>query len=192
MIAHVVVGSVVAATLLLLPPGADAQAIKIFGPDPHARKCFESARNAADFDATTPYARMSCTSALEADSLRTKDRAATHVNRGILSMALQEYSSAMADFDAAMALYPRYGAIYVNRGNVFFIRDGYHDAIAEYTKALAADMDEYQVAYLNRGMAHEILGHFEAAEADYRRALALAPEWGLAISKLARVLAKQN
>jgi len=192
MIAPGVVGSVVATTLLLLPPGADAQAIKIFGPDPDARKCFEFARKAADSGTTTQYARNSCTSALEAAGLRTRDQAATHVNRGILSMALQEYSSAMADFDAAMLLYPSYGAIYVNRGNLFFIRDAYDRAIGEYTAALAAEMDEYQVAYLNRGMAHEILGHFEAAEADYRRALALAPEWGLAISKLARVLAKQN
>ncbi len=72
------------------------------------------------------------------------------------------------------------------------LHDGYDSAIGEYTKALAAEMDEYQVAYLNRGMAHEILGHLEAAEADYRRALELAPEWGLAISKLARVLVKQN
>ena len=192
MIGHVAVCSVVAAMLLLLPLGANAQAIKIFGPDPDARKCFESARKAADFGATTPYARNSCTSALGADGLRTKDRAATHVNRGILSMALEEYGSALGDFDAAMVLHPEYGAIYVNRGNVFFIHDGYDSAIAEYTKALAAEMEEYQVAYLNRGMAHEILGHWDAAEADYRRALALAPEWGLAISKLARVLSKRN
>jgi tetratricopeptide (TPR) repeat protein len=190
--APVVVGSVVAATLLLLPLGAGAQAIRTFGPDPDARSCFESARATAFFGGTTPYARTSCTSALASGELRTKDRAATHVNRGILSMALQEYSSAMGDFDAAMVLYPAYGAIYVNRGNVFFLHDSYDSAIAEYTEALAADMNEYQVAYLNRGMAHEILGHWEAAEADYRRALALAPEWGLAISKLARVLAKQN
>jgi tetratricopeptide (TPR) repeat protein len=192
VIVRVVIGSVVAATLFLLPLGANAQAITIFGPDPDARKCFESAKNAAEFGATTPYSRVSCTTALETGKLRTKDRAATHVNRGILSMNLQEYSSAIGDFDAARELYPRYGAIYVNRGNVFFIRDRFPSAIAEYTQALEAEMDEYQVAYLNRGMAHEMLGQFDAAEADYRQALALAPEWGLAISKLARVLGKQH
>ena len=186
------VGSVVAATLFLLPPGANAQALKVFGASPDARKCFESARSAVDFGATTPYSRQSCTSALLADRLRTPDKAATHVNRGILSMALQEYSSAMGDFGAAMVLHPSYGAIYVNRGNVFFISDRYDSAIAEYTKAIAAEMDEYQVAYLNRGMAHEILGHLDAAEADYRHALALSPQWGLALSKLARVVSKQN
>ena len=122
----------------------------------------------------------------------TRDKAATYVNRGILSMALAEYGKALEDFDGAMLLHPSYGAIYLNRGNVFFIRDAYDDAIAQYTKALEAEMVEYQVAYLNRGMAHEILGHFDAAEADYRQALALAPEWGLAISKLARVLGKQH
>jgi tetratricopeptide (TPR) repeat protein len=135
---------------------------------------------------------MSCTTALESGKLSIKDRAATHVNRGILSMALEEYGSALGDFDAATELYPEYGAIYLNRGNVFFIRESYDSAIAEYTKALAAEMNEYQVAYLNRGMAHENLGHWEAAAADYREALALDPQWGLAISKLARVSAKRN
>ena len=192
MTAHVVVGSVVAATLILLSIGAHAQAISVFGPSPDARSCFESAKLAAQFGRSTPYAKNACTRALEAGKLRTKDRAATHVNRGILSIALEQYTSAMADFDAAILLYPRFGAIYLNRGNVLFLNDGYSNAIAEYTEALAAEMDEYEVAYLNSGMAHEILGDLESAEADYRRALALAPEWGLAISKLARVLAKQN
>ncbi len=193
MIGHVVVCSVVVTTgLLLLPLRGDAQAVRIYGPDLDARECFDSARTAVDFGDTTPYALKSCTTALEAGRLQTKDKAATRVNRGILSMALREYAKALEDFDSAMNLYPRYGAIYVNRGNVFFIRDSYDRAVAEYTKALEAEMNEYQVAYLNRGMAHEILGHWEAAEADYRRALALAPKWGLAISKLARVLGKRD
>jgi len=191
MIGHVAVCSVLFAIGLLLPLRGSAQAIRVYGVDSDARQCFDLARRAAKFGETTPYARNSCTTALAA-KLETRDRAATHVNRGILSMALEEYRSALGDFDAAMVLHPEYGAIYVNRGNVFFIHDRFVSAIDEYTKAVAAEMDEYQVAYLNRGMAHEILGHLEDAEADYRRALELSPEWGLAISKLARVLGKQN
>ncbi len=53
-------------------------------------------------------------------------------------------------------------------------------------------MDEYEVAYLNRGMAHELRGDLNAAEADYRQALQLRPEWGTALSKLARVLTKPH
>ncbi len=193
MISHVVVCSVVVTIgCCLLPLRADAQAVRIWGADPEARECFASARTAVNFGATTPHALNSCTAALGAGRLQTKDKAATHVNRGILSMALDEYEAALRDFDAAMDLYPRYGAIYLNRGNIFFIRDAHDSAIVEYTKALGAEMIEYQVAYMNRGMAHEILGHWEAAEADYRRALAVAPDWGLAISKLARVLGKRN
>ena len=105
-------------------------------------------------------------------------------------MALEEYASALRDFDVAKSLYPDHGAIYVNRGNVLFIREDYDSAIEEYTRALGAEMSESQVAYLNRGMAHEILGHRDAAEDDYRQALELAPGWGLAISKLARVSSK--
>ena len=191
MIGRVAVCSVLFAIGLFLPLRGSAQAVKIYGVDSDARQCFDSARRAVAFGETTPFARNSCTTAL-ASELLTRDKAATYVNRGILSMALEEYGSALGDFDAAMVLHPEYGAIYVNRGNVFFIQDRYVSAIAEYTKAVAVEMDEYQVAYLNRGMAHEILGDLEAAEADYRRALELAPEWGIAISKLARVLAKQD
>ena len=192
MIGHVVVCSAVLTTGLLFPLRADSQALRIYGPDLDARECFDSARTAVDFGQISRFALTSCTAALEGGNLKTKDTAATHVNRGILSMALGDYGSALQDLDAAMDLYPRYGAIYLNRGNVFFLRDAYDDAIAEYTKALRAEMVEYQVAFLNRGMAYEALGHLEAAEADYRRALALDSEWGLAISKLARVLAKRN
>jgi tetratricopeptide (TPR) repeat protein len=191
MIGHVAVCSALFAIGLLLPLRGSAQAVRVYGVDSDARQCFDSARRAVTFGETTPFARRSCTTAL-ANELQTGDRAATHVNRGILSMALKKYPNALGDFEAAMVLHPEYGAIYVNRGNVFFIHDRYVSAIAEYTRALAAEMDEYQVAYLNRGMAHEVLGDLEAAEADYRRALELAPEWGLAISKLARVLAKQH
>jgi tetratricopeptide (TPR) repeat protein len=192
MVGHVVVCSVALTAGILLPLRAGAQAVKIYGPNPEARECFDSARTAVDSGGTTRYALKACSGALEGGKLKTRDKAATHVNRGILSMALTDYGKALEDFDAAMDLHPSYGAIYVNRGNVFFIREAYDDAIAEYTKALEAEMAEYQVAYLNRGMAHETLGHWEAAEADYRRALALVPDWGLAISKLARVLAKKN
>ncbi len=192
MIGHVVVCLAVLTTGLLLTLRANAQAVRIYGSDTDARVCFDSARTAVDFGATSQSALASCSNALEGGNLKTKDRAATHVNRGILSMALGDYEKALQDFDAAMHLHPGYGAIYVNRGNVFFIHDAYDDAIAEYTQALGAEMSEYQVAYLNRGMAHETLGHWEAAEADYRRALALDPNWGLAISKLARVLGKRN
>jgi tetratricopeptide (TPR) repeat protein len=192
MIGHVVVCSVALATGLLLPLRANAQAVWIYGRNPEARKCFESAKKAVDLGETTRTALRSCTDALESGKLDIKDRAATHVNRGILDMALGDHAKALRDFDAAQGLHPEYGAIYLNRGNVFFHREAYDDAIAEYSKAIEAEMVEVQVAFLNRGMAHESLGHLEAAEADYRKALALEPNWGLAISKLTRVLGKRQ
>jgi Tfp pilus assembly protein PilF len=75
---------------------------------------------------------------------------------------------------------------------VFFHQGAYDSAISEYTRALTSEMAEYQVAYLNRGMAHESIGHLSLAEDDYRQAVELAPTWGLALSKLARVMSKQN
>ncbi|MCH8136715.1 MAG: hypothetical protein IIB77_12105, partial [Proteobacteria bacterium] len=101
MIGHVVVCLAVLTTGLLLPLRANAQAVRIYGSDTDARVCFDSARTAVDFGATSQSALASCTNALEGGNLKSKDRAATHVNRGILSMALSDYEQALQDFDAA-------------------------------------------------------------------------------------------
>jgi tetratricopeptide (TPR) repeat protein len=178
--------------ILLTPTPAAAQSLRIHGANPDAQRCFESAQQAVQFEQASPFERIPCGTALEASGLSAGDRSATYVNRGVISMALREYESALADFDAAMALHPSHGAIYLNRGNVFFRHGSYDSAISEYTRALASEMAEYQVAYLNRGMAHESLGNLAIAEDDYRQAVELAPTWGLALSKLARVMSKQN
>jgi len=180
------------ASLALVPLKATAQSVTIFGADPDALQCYGKANYAVDTDGTTPDELASCTRALDGGQLSTRDRAATHVNRGILSAVLEDYENAMRDYDAAMDLYPRYGAIYVNRGNIFFLGESYDSAIDEYTKALDADMSEYQVPHLNRGMAYESLGLYADAEDDYRRALEISPNWILAQTKLARVLARMN
>ena len=189
---HVIVSVALTASFLLPPLQAIAQAVSIYGSDPAARECYDSARRAVDFDETLPYSLEPCTQALGQRKLKARDRAATLINRGILNAASKNHSKAIEDYDAARELYPSFGAIYVNRGNIFFLRETYDSAIVEYTKALEAEMSEYQVAHLNRGMAHENLGHYQDAEADYRRALTLAPNWLLAETKLARVLGKMN
>ena len=188
---HVIV-SLVLTTSFLLPLRAVAQAISIYGPDPAARECYESAQRVVELGGTIAFSLGPCTRALEQRKLKVRDRAATHVNRGILSAASADFPRAMRDYEAARELHPEFGAIYVNRGNIFFVRGTYDSAIVEYTRALDAEMSDYQVAHLNRGMAHESLGHYPDAEADYRRALALAPNWPLAETKLARVLGKMN
>ncbi len=189
---HVIVSLVLTTSCFLAPLGAAAQAISIFGADPAALACYDSAKRAVDFAGALAFSLEPCTQALEQMKLKDRDRAATRVNRGILYAALKNYSRAIQDYDAARALHPNFGAIYVNRGNIFFIKESYDSAIVEYTKALEAEMSEYQVAYLNRGMAHESLGHYPNAEADYRQALTLVPNWDLAETKLARVLGKMN
>jgi tetratricopeptide (TPR) repeat protein len=185
-------GMLVVVGLLLPTRRADAQSVRVYGNNPDAQLCFASARDAATFGLVGVSSRMPCSAALASGNLQPRAKAATHVNRGVVSIALGEHESALDDFDAAMRIHPDYGAIYLNRGNVFFIREFYDDAIAEYTKALDAEMDEVQVAYLNRGMAHEHLAQWDAAEADYRRALEIYPEWGVAMSKLDRLSDKRE
>ena len=189
---HVIVSLVLTTSFFLLPLRATAQAMSVYGQDPAARECYDSAKRVVAFDGTIAFSQEPCTRALEQRKLRARDRAATHINRGIMRAASHDYPSAMRDYDTALELYPSFGAIYVNRGNIFFLREIYATAIIEYTKALEAEMVEYEVAHLNRGMAHESLGHYPDAEADYRRALALVPNWRIAETKLARLLGKTD
>ena len=57
MIGHVAVCSLLFAIGLLLPLRGSAQAVKIYGVDSDARRCFDSARRAAAFSGLTdpPY-----------------------------------------------------------------------------------------------------------------------------------------
>ena len=66
--------------------------------------------------------------------------------------AKKEYDKAIADYDQAIRLDPKYAAAYHNRGLAWYAKKEYDKAIADYDEAIRLD-PKYAVAYDNRGDA---------------------------------------
>ncbi len=81
---------------------------------------------------------------------------------------------AIADYDRAIAVNPRFAAAIHNRGWMRHAKGDLDGAIADYGRALALE-PHYTWALSNRGLAHQQKGDLEAALADYDQALAIDP-----------------
>ena len=68
--------------------GAQAQSMRVFGANVDARTCFESARRVVAVGGATEADVRGCGQALDSSTLSRSDRAATHVNRGVLRIAV--------------------------------------------------------------------------------------------------------
>lgn len=127
-----------------------------------------------------------CDRALEEEALRRRDRAGTHVNRGIILFRMQQSDRALADYARAERLTPSVGEIYVNRGAALIIKGDYAEAVAQIDRGLALGVEEAGKAYYNRAMAKEWLDDTRGAYFDYRKAAELDPTWEMPRTQLAR------
>ena len=179
--------------LLLLPVTVFAQALSVYGGNKWARACFDNAELAArDKDIVSRSMLESCDSALEHISLKPKDRAATHANRGIIRAAGNNIDAAMEDYSRAMEILPDSAEVHVNRGNAYFLGSDYAMALSDYERAIALGIRQLHIVHFNMGMAFEKLGNDRAAEVQFRSALELDPDWTLAESRLARLLERRD
>ena len=60
----------------------------------------------------------------------------SYTNRGIAYAGKGQYDHAIADYDKAIELNPRYERAYVNRGDSYYARRQYDHAIADYKDAI--------------------------------------------------------
>ena len=118
-----------------------------------------------------------CDAALKDRTLFKKDRIATLINRGILFNHRGDYTAAIADFEAALALDPEASAAYVNRGNSYVSTQRFDLAIEDYTTALQMNPRDPYIAHYNRGLANEAKRDAALAFADFVRATELRPGW---------------
>ncbi len=100
-----------------------------------------------------------------------------------------DYDGAIADYNRAIELNPKYASAYNNRGNAKSNKRDYDGAIADYNRAIELD-PKYAFAYSNRGSAKSNKRDYDGAIADFDRAIELDPKFASAYNN--RGYAKSN
>lgn len=163
--------------------GGVKAAATILGGSTAGRDCYMAAEHKRETRASLSI----CGRALEEETLSRRDRAATHVNRGIVHMQARDLDSAVADYRAALATEPGLAEAHLNLG-IALLHMGGQDraAIEELTRALAMKPGRPELALYTRAVAYELVGDVRAAYEDYTAAAALAPDWKDPVEQLKR------
>ena len=110
------------------------------------------------------------------------DRSIAHYNRGVTKSQTGNKRSAIAAYNRAIALDPRFVDAYINRGNAKATLGQERAALADYDRAVAlAPEDAY--AYYNRGCAKYKFDRQAEAMVDFERAGQLDPQFTLTVVK---------
>jgi len=128
----------------------------------------ESCRQAEDMDRRL----IGCTKIIQDRSTSKEVLVAAYNNRGMAYRGKREYDRAIADFNEAVRLNPKYALAFANRAAVHFDRNEYDRAITDLDKAINLDQ-RLGSAYRLRAMAHHNKREYERAVADYNKALPL-------------------
>jgi len=104
---------------------------------------------------------------------------------------LQDYKSAIIDYDSALSINPVYYASYINRGYARFVLGDSRGSLDDYNKAIELKPDYYS-AYNNRGSTLANMGKLDAAMADFSKAILLNKENGKAYCNRGLVYINQN
>jgi serine/threonine protein kinase/Tfp pilus assembly protein PilF len=88
---------------------------------------------------------------------------------------LGDYKNAIADYNQAISLAPKYASTYVNRGNARYALEDYKNAIADYNQAISLN-PKNSFVYGSRGNARYTLGDKKGAIADFDQAISIDPK----------------
>jgi tetratricopeptide (TPR) repeat protein/S1-C subfamily serine protease len=109
------------------------------------------------------------------ESIRKYPEAYTYNNRGNSKSDLENKEGAIADYNLAIALNPKYAMAYNNRGTAKSDLRNIEGAIADYNLAIELN-PKYAMPYINRGIIKSTLGKRKDAIVDFDRAIALNPK----------------
>ena len=99
-----------------------------------------------------------------------------HNNRGTFYRENNQPQKALADYNKAIEILPRYHLAYNNRGNVYFREKDNERAMKDYAKAIEILPDNDR-ALNNRGAVYFQQKKYDLAEKDFNRALELNPRY---------------
>ena len=138
-----------------------------------ANECYKNTK----FESTSKLMSINiCYKALK-EPLSKKDKAATHVNLGILLMRRGEYLKAQEQYTKAARAQPSLSEIYINLAASKIYTKNYMQAMKAATKAIEMGTDKLPEALYNRAIAHDNLGLSDKALADLVLALEIRPNW---------------
>lgn len=148
-----------------------------------ARQCYNAAESRQN---PSPETLALCDDALRTEPLSSRDRVATHVNRGILRVRAGRIEAGIADFDAAIERDPTIAEAWFNRGVALMRAQGPEEALPSFNAAVEQSTNRPALLYFGRAFALEAMGNVRGAYADYRRASELDPDWDRPRAELAR------
>lgn len=114
-----------------------------------------------------------CTAMLQSRTESRQNRAIAYYNRGSSYGLKGEYDRAIADFDDAIRLDPKYARAYSNRAFYLDAKGEYDRAIADFNTAIR--IEPSAIRHVNRGATHYNMKNYDPAIADYTAALRYEP-----------------
>jgi lipoprotein NlpI len=154
--------SLAAALLLVAPAAAQTQ------PANDAERCVKISGN-------PDLAIQQCTRAIESGRYSGEILAKLHHSRGTEWAAKGVHDRAIADYDAALRLNPRYGDAFHSRGNAWSSKGDPDRAIADFDAAIALNPTD-AFAHSSRAFERTAKGEYARAITDYDAALRLNPK----------------
>jgi tetratricopeptide (TPR) repeat protein len=97
------------------------------------------------------------------------ESAEAYTNRGNAYDNKGQYDKAIADFNRALEISPKFAMAYNNRGNAYDSKGQYDKAISDFNKALELN-PKYADAYYNRAIAYYFKKEYDNAWDDVNKA----------------------
>lgn len=114
-----------------------------------------------------------CTKIINSKKETKEDRAWAYSNRGVLYDTNGDLDRALADYNEAIRLDPKFADAYRNRGDIWLYRGAYDRAMSDLDAAIRLNPKD-DGAYNSRGVAYYFKGDLNSAILEFDQAIKLA------------------